>query len=650
MFGNPALMIGLAGVLALLVLGVFGVSLAPRDPNAGASLLMTDLPNGNTTFRVPPTLPDADHWFGTDGLGRDLWSRVLAGARLTLTIVLAAAVVRLAIGFSLGIVTGWYGGAIARALRVVAAGITAVPQLILAIMLVEVTRGLGAAGYIASLALVGWPEIVEYLHIEVGRAKASPFIEAAKSVGASDRRLITRHLVTTLGPQLLTLAALETGAVLLLLAELGLVGLFLTAATALVGGDSGYAGTLKERAPEWGQMLGSIQFFAMSSQLSTLLPAVFVVLASTAFTLLADGLRAASDPFSPRALLPGTFGMLAKALAACLCVSAIGFVGFNVRPTVLSMEDGRALAAKTAQSTWPGSVFVAGVVRWSSAAHGLDRPEKLTYYYRNASNEVLRISYLNGDPLAADVRPYETEDEIDFTTLKPLPAGLISYDQPTARAEQTVGAAFRQFTPNYLVRAIVTWPSDRDSPVYLVTYGTTSRDLAIRRACCFDARTGEPVDSVVVPRVDPPWPVPAGCAVSRTVVQQIDRFTGYFVFGNAVAVGTPSNLYFQGDNFIEVTGRAGVPALDRAANIALPDAAASIVNGQPAFTIPGGGVMAFATLRLGEPGCWTVRVSIADSSLEYTLYAYPYQCHPSRDLVNPPPPGIAPRPCTAPSR
>jgi hypothetical protein len=184
--------------------------------------------------------------------------------------------------------------------------------------------------------------------------------------------------------------------------------------------------------------------------------------------------------------------------------------------------------------------------------------------------------------------------------------------------------------------------------VYLVTYGTTSRgQLTIRRACCVDARTGEQVDSLVVPRIDPPWAVPASCAVSRTVVQQIDRFTGYFAFGTGVAVGTPSNLYFQGDNFIEVTGRAGVPALDRASNPALPGAAASIVNGQPAFTIPGGGVMAFATLRLAEPGCWTVRVSIADSSLEYTLYAYPFECH--RD-ANPPPPGVVPRPCTAPPR
>ncbi|MDQ2950859.1 MAG: hypothetical protein M3R54_01205, partial [Chloroflexota bacterium] len=90
LLGNPALMIGICCVLALLAIGIFGGMLAPRDPNAGTSLIIRDLPNGNTAIRVPPTYPDPEHWFGTDQLGRDQWSRVLAGARLTLTVVLAA--------------------------------------------------------------------------------------------------------------------------------------------------------------------------------------------------------------------------------------------------------------------------------------------------------------------------------------------------------------------------------------------------------------------------------------------------------------------------------------------------------------------------------------------------------------------------------
>jgi len=78
-------------------------------------------------------------------------------------------------------------------------------------MLVLVTRPFGVAGFIASLALVGWPEIGEFVRAEVVRAKTQPFIEAARSVGVPGRRLITGHLFATVGPQLLTVAALETG-------------------------------------------------------------------------------------------------------------------------------------------------------------------------------------------------------------------------------------------------------------------------------------------------------------------------------------------------------------------------------------------------------------------------------------------------------
>ena len=133
---------------------------------------------------------------------------------------------------------------------------------------------------------------------------------------------------------------------LLLLAELGLIGLFLAGATFLVG-DFGPVGPFKGRAPEWGQMLGGIQFYAITAELPTLIPALFVVLASATFALLADGLRAASDPFSSRRVLPGTFGVLTKVLVGALCFSAVGFIGVNVRPGAMTMEEGRSLAAKT---------------------------------------------------------------------------------------------------------------------------------------------------------------------------------------------------------------------------------------------------------------------------------------------------------------
>ena len=644
LIANPALLIGLTGTLALCAMGVSGGLVAPYDPSANQSSLITVLPDGRTTLAFPPTLPDPQHWFGTDPIGRDQWSRILAGAWITLSVVVAAALTRLAIGFSLGLTSGWYGGPITRALSILATGITAVPQLLLAIMLVLVTRPFGVAGFIASLALVGWPEIGEFVRAEVARAKTQPFIEAARSVGVPGRRLITGQLFATVGPQLLTVAALETGAVLLLLAELGLIGLFLAGATFLVD-DSGPVGPFRGRAAEWGQMLGGTQFYAITAELPTLIPALFVVLASAIFALLADGLRAAADPFSSRRVLPGTFGVLTKVLVGALCFSAVGFIGVNVRPGAMSMEDGRTVAARTAETTWPGSEFVAGVARYSSAAHGIDRPERLTYYYRNDSNEVLRISFMNADRLAIEVRKYESEDEIDFTGLKALPAGMISYDTPLAKAEQTGGADRRRILRSYIVRVIVSWPKDRDAPVYSVRYDGTSGSQGIP-VCCFDAMTGALADSLFAPRVDPPWPVPAECAASRTVFRQIDRLQGYFTDGPGLSVGTPFNLNYQGDNFLYILGGQGTPQLAAAINSEQLSARAEVVNARPTGVLSGQ-VISFATLRLTEPGCWKVRVLVGTAASEYTLYAYPWDCRPQHEQFAPVP-GVSPRPCTKP--
>ncbi len=647
LLANPALVVGLVCVLALLAMGVFGLALAPSDPNAGASLIITEVPGGNDVIRFPPTYPDADHWFGTDQLGRDQWSRVLGGARLTLTIVLAATITRLVIGFTLGLLTGWYGGPLAQVVRTIAAGVNAIPQLLLAIMLVLFTRPLGPAGFVLSLALVGWPELVEFVRSEVGRVRGQPFMQAARAVGARDRRLVTGHLATALSPQLITVAALEAGAVLLLLAELGLVGIFLGGATFLTG-EFGESLFPKARAPEWGQMLGTVQFYAFHEQLATLIPAVFVVLASAAFALLADGLLAASDPFSTHRVLPRTFAVVSKVMAGVLCLSAVAFVGYNVNPTALTMEEGRVLAAETAEKTWAGSEFVAAVARYSASAHGTERPEKLTYYYRNAEGEVLRISFVDADKLKVEVRQYESEDQIDFTTVEGLPSGLISYETPLTRAEQSGGQNYIRSRPNYLVRVTLTWPSDRDRPLYAVTYGSASgAQVNPLRICCFDAKTGTTMDSGVAPHVDVMWPVPPDCEVSGSVFRQVERSYGFFVDGPALSIGTnQAPTYYQGDNFIRLVGGQGTPRLESAANTEDASARAEVVSAQP--TNPTSVLaISFAALRLPVPGCWKLTISVGGAVLEYTVYAYPWQCRPQ--LVQYPPiPGITPLPCTPP--
>ena len=391
-------------------------------------------------------------------------------------------------------------------------------------------------------------------------------------------------------------------------------------------------------------MLGGLQFYAITAELPTLIPAMFVVLASATFALLADGLRAASDPFSSRRVLPGTFGVVSKVLVGALCFSAVGFISVNVRPGAISMEEGRSLAAKTAETTWPGSEFVAGVARYSSGARD-DRPERLTYYFRSDRNEVLRISFIKADRLAVEVRRYESEDEIDFTLLKALPANLLSYDGPLRQAEQNGGFVYRQRQPNYLVRVILTWPNDREAPVYEVTYNPlTGPQGNPLRVCCFDAKTGEAVDSLVAPRVAAPWPIPPDCTAARTVFRQLDRFQGYFVQGGTLSVGSPFNLNYQGDNFIQMIGGQGTPRLEAAANMENASARAELVNAQPNASVAGQS-LSFATLRLPVPGCWKVRITVGTAALDYTLYAYPWDCRPQHERFAPVP-GVTPLPCT----
>lgn len=641
---NPTLMLGLVALLVLLGAGVFGQMISPYDPHAGRSLLISTQPDGTSSFQVPPTPPDSEHWLGTDVLGRDQFSRILSGARLTLTVVLAAALIRVALGFCLGLLSGWFAGTLADGLLAVVSGVAAIPQLLLAILLVMSTRSFGLPGFVGALAAVGWPELVEFVHGAVARTREQPFMDAARAVGVPARRLVGHHVLVALSPQLFTLAALETGSVLLLLSELGLVGLFVAGATFLRG-DVGPVGGLQERAPEWSQMLSGIQFYAQRDQVSLLLPALFVVFAAATFGFLGDGLRAASDPFGPWRLRPSTFSWLARVVVGALCVSAVGFVAFNVPHIVLTMDEGRSLASTTAERTWPGSQLVAGVVRYSAGAHGLDRPDRLTYYFRRDA-EILRITFQNADPLGIEVRAYETEDEIDFTSLRRLPAGLPSWDTPLARADTTTGLSFRQTNPNYVLRAILTWPDDREAPIYLVTYGTASGQLTLKKVCCFDAATGETVDAVAVPHLQPPYAVPA-CPVTTTQVQMRDpagQRAGYFIVGNGLAIGALYNLYFEGDNPLQIstTAAAGLPRVSSATNLTTGTGTASIVSA--GSITPGNANLGSGALRVTGAGCWRVTIAVGEAAIEYVFYAYPWACRPTQ-LRGTPPPDIQVTPC-----
>jgi len=500
---NIPLLVGLAGLALVVALGVFGQALAPQDPNAQHWVLINSDPQARETMRFPPTMPDREHLLGTDGLGRDQLSRVLAGARLTVTTLLVAMFIRLGLGVGLGLASGWYGGVLERTARLAIGIFSGIPQLVLAIILVLWFRDFGFAGFIVAVALVGWGDVARFVCTEVQRIKRSAFIEAARSLGSRDRWLFRQHVLRSLAPQLFSLAALESGSALLLMAELGLIGLFIAGATYYLNESGLPALPLRDRAPEWGQMLAGIQFYAAQGAVPVLLPAIVVVLAVITFNLLAEGLRRASDPYSTLVLSPPLFTGLGKGLAAGLCLAVIGFAGFNLQPPSVNLADGERVAAEAAARTWPDAVYIGAVMTYSSVVHGMERPQQINYYFADQKGELLRIGLPDANPMALEVRPYESVDGLDYRQLRPLPnTTLVPAEQILGKVEYAFGSSFRARNPGFIVRVILTWPSFRADPTYEVTYATSQGPVG-QRACCYDALSGAQVQPTPQPSHSP---------------------------------------------------------------------------------------------------------------------------------------------------
>ncbi len=259
-FGNLPLVAGLAGIGLIIVIALFGPQLAPYDPHAWQTI---EFRPGNVMV-VPPTPPDRYHWLGTDPMGRDILSRLLWGARLTLAATLLVVVARAALGLLVGLASGWRGGVLdALALHATNA-LTGFPQLMLALLLVVVLKDWGFLGFVLALTVVGWGELAQFVRREGIRLRARPYVEAAHALGARSDQVIRNHILRNLAPQLAGLVALEAGAVLLLLAGLGFIGFFISGGTFFIDDAGRPVLPVRDRAPEWGQMLAGARYHAFA--------------------------------------------------------------------------------------------------------------------------------------------------------------------------------------------------------------------------------------------------------------------------------------------------------------------------------------------------------------------------------------------------
>ena len=329
LFANPALMAGLLGAVALAIVALFGAQLATQDPNAQRIVLF--FPGG--TFAVPPTPPDQYYPLGTDPLGRDQLSRVLYGARLTFTVVLLALALRATLAIGVGVIGGWSGGLVDRALTVLTNAVGGVPQFLLALLIAVMLRQQAVLGFTLALGLVGWAEGAQFVRAEVLRIRATGYIEAARALGARTGGLLSRHVLRGLAPQLFGLLSLEAGSTLLLLAELGFLGVFMSGGAFLVDANNRPILPARDRAPEWGQMLAGAQQYAFSNQYVAFVPGVVVCAAVFIFNLLGEGVRNATDPFSRLSLSPRGLGALGRGMAALAVVSALFFGVSEARAT-----------------------------------------------------------------------------------------------------------------------------------------------------------------------------------------------------------------------------------------------------------------------------------------------------------------------------
>jgi len=262
------LTVAAAALFVLLALAaIFGPAIAPWNP------LQTD---GASALRPP----GSGHWFGTDPLGRDIFSRVLVATRLDLGIALLAVSCSFLAGTALGCAAGYYGGWTDRIVSRLAETIMAFPLFVLA-MGVVAALGNTVGNIVLATALINLPFYARLARAEVNVRRNAGYVDAARIAGASDARILAAHLFPNILPPLMVQVSLNMGWAILNAAGLSFIGL-----------------GVRPPDPEWGIMVAEgAQFIVSGEWWVALFPGLALMLAVFCFNLLGDGLR---DLFDPR--------------------------------------------------------------------------------------------------------------------------------------------------------------------------------------------------------------------------------------------------------------------------------------------------------------------------------------------------------------
>jgi ABC-type dipeptide/oligopeptide/nickel transport system permease subunit len=261
---NKGSMIGLAFIVFIVLVAIFAPAIAPYS-----------ITERTGEFRAPPS---ADHWFGTDGIGRDVFSRVVYGARVSVRIGLIATAMSLVIGLWLGAVSGFFGGKTDSLIMRLTDVFLAIPYVILAVAIATVI-GRSENSVILILGLTGWLGIARIVRASFLSLKKQEYVEAAWALGFSRLRIMFRHILPNALQPIIVYGTIAVGSVILAEAALSFLG---------VGPQP--------PTPAWGLMVAEGKGNMVNAPHLLFFPGAAVFLTVLAFVFVGDGLRDALDP------------------------------------------------------------------------------------------------------------------------------------------------------------------------------------------------------------------------------------------------------------------------------------------------------------------------------------------------------------------
>lgn len=265
---NPLAATGVVLVAVFVIFAIFAPWIAPQDPAA---------------ISLPARLqsPSAAHWCGTDELGRDILSRLVFGARISMLVGTCVVVGSLLLGLVIGSIAGYYGGRVDRFVNVILMNaFLSFPGILLAIAFVAF-RGPGVFNLILALSLGGWVGYARLVRAQVLATREREFVEAARALGASDWRVIVRHILPNIIQPVIVQAAIGMAGAILAEGTMSFLGLGVPPPTA-----------------SWGSMLNDARAHLFDAPHLVLFPALMVMLAVLSFNFIGDALRDYLDPRS----------------------------------------------------------------------------------------------------------------------------------------------------------------------------------------------------------------------------------------------------------------------------------------------------------------------------------------------------------------